>query len=60
MKNGSKWATLTVEEATERLIDYRGKTPPKSESGIPLISAANVQAGRVVLDSPDRLPMRPT
>jgi type I restriction enzyme S subunit len=43
--------TLTIEEATERLIDYRGKTPPKTESGIRLITAKVIKDGRI-LDTP--------
>ena len=34
------------------IIDYRGKTPPKSEAGIPCISAANVKNGRLVMSNP--------
>ncbi len=34
------------------IIDYRGKTPPKSEFGIPCISAANVKNGRIDMSSP--------
>ena len=43
--------TLTIEEATERLIDYRGKTPPKTESGIRLVTAKVIKDGRI-LDTP--------
>jgi len=32
-----------------RVIDYRGKTPPKSSSGIPALSAAHIKKGRVDL-----------
>ncbi|HEX9080875.1 MAG TPA: restriction endonuclease subunit S, partial [Holophagaceae bacterium] len=39
--------TLTIEEATERIIDYRGKTPPKTESGIRLITAKVVKGGQI-------------
>ena len=35
----------------ETIIDYRGKTPPKSPTGIPTITAANVKDGRVDLSS---------
>ena len=40
--------TITIEEATERLIDYRGKTPPKTDSGIRLITAKVVKGGRIL------------
>lgn len=38
---------LTIEEATERLIDYRGKTPPKTKSGVRLITAKVVKGGQI-------------
>ena len=41
------FSTLTIEEATERLIDYRGKTPPKTDSGIRLITAKVVKGGQI-------------
>ena len=43
--------TITIEEATERLIDYRGKTPPKTDSGVRLITAKVIKGGRI-LDEP--------
>ena len=45
------FSTLTIEEATERLIDYRGKTPPKTNSGVRLITAKVVKGGQI-LDEP--------
>ncbi len=42
-----RFDTLTIEEATECLIDYRGKTPPKSESGVRLITAKVVKGGQI-------------
>ena len=41
------FSTLTIQEATERLIDYRGKTPPKTDSGIRLITAKVVKGGQI-------------
>lgn len=38
---------LTVEEICERLIDYRGKTPQKTESGVKLITAKVIKGGRI-------------
>lgn len=49
----SGWSTVKLKDGLADIIDYRGKTPPKSPYGIPLISAANVKEGRVVLDNPD-------
>ena len=40
--------TITIEEATERLIDYRGKTPPKTHSGIRLVTAKVVKRGEIL------------
>jgi len=37
----------TMEEALEYLIDYRGKTPKKSEEGIPTLSAKSVKNGYI-------------
>lgn len=42
------WNLLTVEEAIESIIDYRGKTPKKTNSGIPLITAKIVKNGRIL------------
>ncbi len=42
------WKVLTIEEATESIIDYRGKTPKKKNSGIPLITAKIVKNGRIL------------
>lgn len=40
--------TITIEEATERLIDYRGKTPPKTDSGVRLVTAKVVKGGQIL------------
>ena len=40
-----------IGELIEALIDYRGKTPPKSDSGVPLITAKVIKGG-VILDEP--------
>jgi type I restriction enzyme S subunit len=39
------WEVCTVESVLTDIIDYRGKAPPKSESGIPLITAKNIRKG---------------
>ena len=41
------WQTITLEAGLERLIDYRGKSPPKSLFGVPVISAKVVKNGRI-------------
>jgi type I restriction enzyme, S subunit len=43
--------TLSIEDATERLIDYRGKTPPKVAYGVRLVTAKVIKDGRI-LDDP--------
>src|SRR5690242_6927352 len=47
----SKWQTRPLDECLETLIDYRGKTPKKVSSGIPLITAKVVKNGRI--ETPD-------
>lgn len=41
------WQVMPLQDAMEAIIDYRGKTPQKSESGIPLITAKIVKNGRI-------------
>jgi len=41
------WQLKSIEEAMDALIDYRGKTPKKTASGIPLITAKIVKGGRI-------------
>ena len=43
----SELQVLPLEECLEALIDYRGKTPRKTDSGIPLITAKVVKGGRI-------------
>ncbi len=43
-------ALMTVEQVTERLIDYRGKTPPKTDAGVRLITAKVIKRGQIVLE----------
>lgn len=38
-----KFKTYTMEDALEAIIDYRGKTPKKADSGIPTLSAKSVK-----------------
>ena len=42
------FATKTIEQVTETLIDYRGKTPEKTASGIKLLTAKVIKGGRIV------------
>lgn len=43
----SNWEIATMEEALEKIIDYRGKTPKKSEVGIATLSAKSVKNGYI-------------
>jgi len=40
--------TKTIEEITDTLIDYRGKTPPKATSGVKLITAKVIKDGFIL------------
>lgn len=46
-----KYKTYTMEDALEAIIDYRGKTPKKSEKGIPTLSAKSVKNNHIDYDS---------
>ncbi|MBB1398087.1 restriction endonuclease subunit S [Pseudoalteromonas sp. SG44-8] len=41
----AEWEVKTVESILSVIIDYRGKAPPKSEVGVPLITAKNIRNG---------------
>lgn len=43
----SEWQVLPLEDCLEAVIDYRGKTPQKTSSGIPLVTAKVVKGGRI-------------
>ena len=43
----SELTTWVLEDCLETLIDYRGKTPKKTGSGIPLVTAKVVKSGRI-------------
>ena len=43
-----RWRLHSVEESMEAIIDYRGKTPRKTHSGTPLITARIVKDGRIM------------
>ena len=42
-----EWPVLPLENCLDALIDYRGKTPEKTDSGIPLITAKIIKSGRI-------------
>ena len=41
------WEVARIEQKLDRLIDYRGRTPAKVESGVPLLTAKNVRDGYI-------------
>jgi type I restriction enzyme S subunit len=43
----SEVTVLPLEDCLDALIDYRGKTPAKTNSGIPLITAKIIKGGRI-------------
>ena len=42
------WKTYKLEDAIEKLIDYRGKTPKKTTHGVPLVTAKVIKGGRIL------------
>ena len=44
---GMKFKTYIMEDVLESIIDYRGKTPKKSDSGIPTLSAKSVKSNHI-------------
>lgn len=45
------YTQLSIEECCEDPIDYRGRTPPLADSGIPHLTSANIKNGRIDFDS---------
>lgn len=44
------WQLVPLEDCIEAIIDYRGKTPTKTTSGVPLVTAKIVKQGRINFD----------
>jgi hypothetical protein len=42
------WTLLPIEDCMAAIIDYRGKSPQKTSSGVPLITAKVVKGGRIL------------
>ena len=42
-----EWKEYLLDEVIEKFIDYRGKTPTKTDSGVPLITAKVVKNGTI-------------
>ena len=45
---GKDVATVSIEDGMEAIIDYRGKSPTKTESGVPLVTARVVKGGELL------------
>ncbi len=43
----SEWKEYILENVIEKFIDYRGKTPKKTTTGIPLVTAKIVKSGKI-------------
>jgi type I restriction enzyme S subunit len=41
------WEVCSIESKLEKIIDYRGKTPEKTSSGVPLLTARNIREGYI-------------
>ncbi len=44
-QDAEEWTCEKISSCLEKIIDYRGKAAPKSEFGVPLITARNVRFG---------------
>jgi type I restriction enzyme S subunit len=44
----NQWRFAKLDDECKKFIDYRGKTPPKSDDGIHMISAANIKDGFIL------------
>jgi len=44
-QDAGDWEETELGQCFDKVIDYRGKPPPKAESGVPLITAKNVRFG---------------
>src|ERR1700687_4376631 len=50
------WPERPLGEILADVIDYRGKAPPKSDSGVQLITARNVRPGSLDLTHKEFIP----
>lgn len=54
--SASLGASLALDDVLEKVIDYRGRSPNKSSSGVPLITARNVRDGFLDFSQPEFIP----
>ncbi len=52
------WEVVRLRYVTKKFVDYRGKTPEKAESGIPLVTARNIGEGLLDLSHVTRVHSR--
>ena len=45
---GNNWITKPIEDCMDAIIDYRGKTPKKTASGVPLVTAKIIKRGTIL------------
>jgi type I restriction enzyme S subunit len=51
------WELHKFEDCMARIIDYRGKTPKKSDFGVPLVTAKIIKNGRILWEkNPEFIP----
>jgi type I restriction enzyme, S subunit len=50
-----EWEVFHLEDVMERIIDYRGKTPVKTTSGVPLVTAKVIKNGRIDFSNPEHI-----
>ncbi len=53
MKVPSSWSIETLEDCVDKFIDYRGKSPNKTDDGILLITAKTVRNGYLDFSDPE-------
>jgi type I restriction enzyme S subunit len=41
------WGWISIDDAMEKVIDYRGRTPPIEKEGIPHITTSNIRNGHI-------------
>ncbi len=52
----SEWREVPLAELVSAVIDYRGRTPKKSDTGVPLITAKVIKDGRITKSRPEFIP----
>jgi type I restriction enzyme, S subunit len=55
-RDAGGWVNEQLSSCLDAVIDYRGKAPPKAESGVPLITARNVRFGWLDMTADEYIP----